>query len=238
MPIQAHIQTRLSLDMIEEDSDYSYELLRQTHVEECAKLISEAFVDNEPLAFYSKMTKEEFYDYIHPLIKSLLEEQLSFIVFDKQTNQIVSCLLSGDLYLQHQHTSYYEDDDPVTDLLAELDERFLVEFQKTNKFKEKTILHVYYGATKQDFCGKGIGIKLRQCVCKYARKMYGFQYVIVETSHPATTHIYTKKLIGGKIFTSIDPSTWLWKKNQTYPFKDYSSGPIPLIVITLNDSTI
>jgi hypothetical protein len=79
----------------------------------------------------------------------------------------------------------------------------------------------------------GLGTKINQVLFEHVRRR-GFQHVIVDASGPAIYHIYAKKL-NGKVFSSIDTSTWISKNENGDDYRPLENlnGAITLIEFDL-----
>jgi hypothetical protein len=206
----------------------------------CAKLISEEFALHNPLAVFYKITAEEFFDKrIWPLMMDVMDEKLSFFVRHRPTNEIVAAIVGSDLLLLCEKHPYDASDptptSPVSDLYDEMRDEF-VHHDFNEKLKLNMILRLSTGVTKFEHSGKGLAAQLRTHVCDYARNTKGFQYVFIQTSNPATRHIYINKM-NAKELTIIHPENWIWKKKGdgllSRPLKDYRGEPIVNILVEL-----
>ncbi|UJR34456.1 hypothetical protein I4U23_021863 [Adineta vaga] len=166
-----------------------------------------------------------------------LDERLSVLARHRSTNEIVAAILANDLYYDHKRHPYNPLDPPhafaLIDLLNEMDEAFIQRDFGQELIPSK-VLHIFLGATREQHANKGIAARLRAFVCENARQAKDFQYTFVQTSNSATYHIYINKM-KGKIVTEVDPTTWLWKKkgDGIYPFKEFTGGIVPNILIKL-----
>jgi hypothetical protein len=224
------------------DSNDEYEIaIIETEADArlCAKLIAEEFALSNPLSVFSKVTAQQLYDsWLCPLMIDVFEEKFSFLVRHRSTNEIVASIIGSDLFLLCEKHPY----DPsspasnnyMVDFFGELRDRFVNhDFDETLKLN--MVLCISAGATQSKHSGKGVAALLRGYVCDYARDIKGFQYAFVQTAHPATRHIYIKKL-NGKEMTIQDPSTWLWKKKDdglSCPMKDYKGESIVNVLVKL-----
>ncbi|CAF3839923.1 unnamed protein product [Rotaria sp. Silwood1] len=207
----------------------------------CAKLVAEEFASHEDLALFAQSTPEElFIEWLWPLTSALFHEKLSLLMRYCPTNEIVATVVANDLYLYCKKYPYDTfspaSDDPVLDLLAEALDEF-VHYDFDHELKPNMVLFISVGATRLEHTGKKLAAQLRAHLCNYAREIHRFQYVLVQTTNPATRHIYVKKM-NGKEMRIIDPVTWIWKKKGdglSCPLKDYKGEPIVNILIDLNE---
>lgn len=196
-------------DVSEEKSDYLYEILVTTEdIETCARIAAESFTESNPFARFHEYTADHFYEHVSvPLINELINERLSMLARNRYTRQIVGCVIADDLYLER---SRYKPDSGLLaseDLLNELDEMFIrSNTSHEDQLKPNLILHITLVATKKCETGKVIMSQLIYQVCQNAQKTGGFKYAYAQITHPASRHIFEKKL-GAEIVSHIDPIT-------------------------------
>ena len=222
------------------NSNYEICLIEnETDARICIKLISEEFALHNSLVAFYKITAEEFFNQcLWPLMMDVMNEKLSFFVRHRPTNEIVAAIVASDLFLLCEKHPYDASDpsstNPVTDLYDEMRDQFL-HHDFNQKLKLNMVFRIAAGATKFEHLGKGLAAHLRVHLCNYARDAKGFQYVFIQTSNPATRHIYIDKM-NGKELTVIHPGNWIWKKKGdglSRPLKDYRGEPIVNILVEL-----
>lgn len=220
------------------DKEYTYEIIANDNdAREAAQLIAEEFAAHNPITRFDRIPPQQFYDVCAwPIMQQAWPEGLSFLARQRSTGQIVAATTAGDLYLQHQNQQPAErlHEIAVDDLLSEMDHLF-VSRDFGEELKANMVLHITLGAVRNAHAGKGIASELRKTLCDYARERNGFEYVLVQTTNPATRHIYLNKM-NGKEMTVVDPTNWRWRKNDEewiYPYKDYQGGLIPNILVRL-----
>ena len=227
-------------DVSEEKSDYLYEILVTTEdIEMCARIAAESFTESNPFTRFHGFTFDHFYEHVSvPLMNELINERLSMLARNRYTRQIVGCVIAGDLYLERLRYKPDSGSFAIGDLLNELDEMFIrSNTSREGQLKPNLILHISLVATKLSEIGKGIMSQLIYQVCRNAQKTGGFKYAYAQITHPASRHIFEKKL-GAKIVSHIDPTTWLWKRRGDtcpYPYKEWTGGPIVNIRLALAD---
>lgn len=207
----------------------------------CAKLLAEEFAVNNDLSKFNESTSEHIFNsWLWPLASNILDEKLSFLVRHNSTNEIVATLFAGDLFLRCQREPYDAlspaSDTPINDLFDELLDQF-VQHDFKQKLEPNMVLFIFAVGTQSKHVGKNLAAQLAIHVCEHARGIKGFQYAFVQTTHPATHHIFVKKL-HGKELKIMDPATWLWKKKGdglSCPVKGYNGEPIVNILINLNE---
>ncbi|CAF2868304.1 unnamed protein product [Rotaria sp. Silwood2] len=213
----------------------------ETDARLCAKLIAEEFALHNSLAIFNQQTVEYLFDkWLWPLMIDVLDQKLSFFVRHHPTNEVVAATIASDLFLlceKHPYdASSPASNDPMVDLFQEMRNRF-VHHDFDQKLQPNMVLCISAGATKSKHSGKSLAAQLRTHICDHARDTKGFQYAFIQTTNPATRHIYVKKM-NGKETSILDPATWLWKKKNdglSRPAKDYRGEPIVNILVKLNE---
>lgn len=207
----------------------------------CAEFLAVEFVRSNPLSICLGSSIEHIFDeWLWPLMIDSLHDKLSFLVRDRQTNEIIAAIVANDMFHYCEkyphHPSNFPSADPVTDFFAETRHDF-VKNELGQLLKENLIVNIAAGATKSSYTNRGVAVKLRQYLCEYARDYRGFQYAFVQIAHPATRHIYVNKM-NGKITRSLDPGKWFLERisqyDQSSPLKNYHDEPIDNILIELN----
>ena len=221
------------------NSDYSYEILdNEEDARTCAQLLAEEFTTHNPITRFDQISTKQFFDECSwPHIHSVYQERLSFLARHRSTGEIVAATIATDLYQQHKpdlsingHVSSI----PIDTLLEEMDELF-IQRDFGQDLTKNLVLHITLSAVRHAHSGQNISSQMSERLCEHAHRERGFSYALVQVTNPATRHIYAKKL-GGKEVTLIDPTTWIWKKNEhesLCPYKDYRGGTIPNILLKL-----
>ncbi|CAF1313692.1 unnamed protein product [Rotaria sordida] len=219
--------------------EYIYEVIdNENYARICAQLLAEEFVASNSMIIFDQLTPQHMFDEdTWPTMAEIFNEQLSFLVRHRQSGEIVATICACDLYLAQEKHPYEPSSAPSLipyfDLLEEMDDIFIHQDFK-QELKPNMVLQIVMGATRAEHSGKGVATRLRTILCEYARNVRGFQYALAQTTNEATRHIYVNKM-DGKELTIIDPTTWIWKKknDKLCPYKDYTGGPIPNILIKL-----
>ncbi|CAF1337436.1 unnamed protein product [Adineta ricciae] len=223
------------------DSEYAYETVtNENDARECARLIAEEFCAHNPITCFDQISSECFYDQCSwPLMKDMLVEHLSLLARHRSTGEIIGATIAGDFFLEYQRKhlrdiSNLSSTIAIDNLLDEMDDLFVTR-DFGQELQSNMVLHVPLCAVRSQHGGKGIVTRMIQNVCDNARQKQGFQYLLGQTTHQATRHVWIKNL-GGKEVTIVDPTTWIWKKNgkdSSCPYKDYEGGSIPNILVKL-----
>ncbi|CAF5126326.1 unnamed protein product, partial [Rotaria sp. Silwood1] len=166
----------------------------------CAKLLAEEFALHNPLSIFHQATAEQSFDqWVWPFMIDVFDEKLSFFIRHRPTNEIIAAIIASDLFLYCEKHPYDASSpashNPIKDLIEEMLHQF-VHRDFDQELKPNMVLFIMAGATRSEYVGKGFGAQLRTDICNYARDTKGFQYAFVQTSNPATRHIYIKKMNG------------------------------------------
>jgi hypothetical protein len=224
------------------NDEYTYELINNDNdAHACARLMAEEFVVNEPLTSCEQISSQFYFDkFSWPAINNVMNEGLSFLVKHRPSGEIVGALLGRDLHLMREKHPYNASRPPsltpVIDLIDEMNDIF-VRRDFGHELKPNMVMCLRNYVIKAQHTGKGLASQLATVVCENARDTKGFQYALVQTSNPASRHIYLNKL-HGKIVTEIDLTTWEWKnKNDEslHPYKNYKSIHVPNILVKLTN---
>ena len=222
------------------DGEYTYQVIdTQSDARLCAQLIADEFAAHNSIALLDNLTPRRFFDEVAwPVFSELVDERLSFLARHRSSGEIIGGIAAGDLYLAQTKHSYDAtlpaQDSGFKDLLDELGDRF-VSRDFGQELKPNLVLQINVAAVKTEYTGKGIASRLSMYMCNHARDTKGFEYALVQVTNPATEHLYLNKM-GGKIVSTIDPTTWRWKKKDdglSCPYKEYKHGLIPNILIKL-----
>ena len=222
------------------NDEYEMNLIEnEADVRSCAKLLAEEFASSNDLTIYNKATAERLYDaWLFPLLQTVLDQKLSVFARHRPTNEIVAAIIGQDLFAYCERNPYDPSAPPAPTPLRDLFNEMIDDFIRHDldqKLKPNLVLFISAGATLSKHTGKGIAARLRTYLCNYARDTKGYEYAFIQTMHPATRHIYIKKM-NGKELAVVDPANWVWKKQGdglSRPVKDYKGEPIVNILVKL-----
>lgn len=208
---------------------------------ECAQLLADEFVQHNPLSVFCQSKAETLLEWLNPAMGDVLDEKLCFLIRHRPSNEAVAAIIASDLYLYRQKHLYEpstaSSGSYVSDFFDELLDRFVShDFQQP--VRPKQVLYIIAGATRSSHAGHGVAGHLRAHLCNYARDQRGFEYAFVIAAHPATGHIYVKKL-NGEITSVVHPETWKWKKmgdGSSSPMQGYQGEPIVSVLVRLDRS--
>ena len=227
--------------MINDNDEYVIDIVEnESDARLCARLIAEQFVQNNPL--FIGTNADEFYNLrLCPLILELFDQKLCFVVRHRPSNEIIGGLIASDLFLyceKHPCNGLPPiSDNPRSDLFNEMRYHF-VQHQFGQFLKQNLVLYIIAVATHSSHSNKGILSKLIKYVYNYAKDQCGFEYVFVQTVHPATRFTFVNKM-NGKILNTVHPASWFATKDiydKSNPMKDYQGEPICNVVIHFNEN--
>jgi hypothetical protein len=230
--------------MSSEQHPYLYQLIEnEADAEYCARLLSEAFSNDNPLTRFQKMTAEGCYQlFMREATEQAMKEGLAFLVRHQPTGEIVATISGYDMYTSQQQHAYDPNapahEYPIPDLLDEMSADF-IQHNLTEPLKPGQVLYVSVGATRLAHSGQGIAKQLRKVLCKHARDVFGFQKAFVIAGNDRTRHIYLRHL-GGKELLVVTPNQWCWKKkgDDAFPFRSFTGNDFSNIVVDLVDADL
>lgn len=222
------------------DDDYEIAVIdNETDARACAKLLAEVFVGHNALCVFVNKDPERLFKYwLWPTIQEALGDKLSYFMRRRSTNEIVAAIFATDLY-RHWHKHPYDPsvpdiDVPDADLYLGMAAQFVQQdFQQ--ELKPNEVLYIVATGTQAQHAGKGLLKKLNARVCENARNEHGYKYIFVQTSHPATRHLYATTM-NGKEMRVVDPATWEWTQfgdGTSRPLQEYVGEPAVNILVHL-----
>lgn len=144
IPLMAHV--------IDEDETYTYEILHETHIEESAKLLTEAFTECNPLEVFLKVTAEELYAQALACSKAALGDQLSIVAVHKQTGEIHGLVQAGDATKLKVESFGELEWSKDIEVYEELERRFMEQYAN---LKENDLVEIMMLGVRQDCSRKG-----------------------------------------------------------------------------------
>jgi hypothetical protein len=209
---------------------------------ECAQLLAEEFAQDNPLSVYNQSTAEDLFEnWLYPAIVDVLDQKLCFLIRHRPTNEVVAATIASDLYLYRQKHPYDPSapasDSHSGDFFDELLDRFVShDFQQRLRLNQ--VLYIAVVGTRSSHAGQGLAGQLGVHLCNYARDQRGFECAFVQAAHPATGHIFLKKL-KGEISSVVHPETWKWKRmgdGSTCPMQGYQGEPMFNVLVRFDSS--
>lgn len=174
-------------------------------------LACEVFVDASVLHSATGVTIEEYQNYMNDSFDAMWRQGLSLVACNRQTNELIGCLVACDYLTQGQNLSSIPDRlKPVNALLNRLDEMY----QEFRDVKPAQCMLVDMAVVSPAARGKGIYKKLREAVHKIGREE-GFSVVVGELSSAATQALCVNQL-QHKICAEIEYSSFMYEDH--YPF--------------------
>jgi hypothetical protein len=222
------------------NDEYVYEVINnEKDARLCAQLIAEEFTVRHPITVFDNITTRSFFDeYSWPLLSHVLDEQLSFLARHLSSGEIIGAVVAGDLHLIKEKypydTSHPPKVIPVSDLYDDMDDIF-IRRDFDQELKANMVLQIMVTAVRSEHTGKNVATQLHIAMCDRARETKGFHYAFVRATNPIVRHIYVNKM-NGKELSTIDPTTWRWKKKVDrllYPYNKYTDELIANILIKL-----
>ena len=141
--------------VLEEDENYTYEILQEKHLEESTRLLAEVFTKHNPIELFIKTPYEQFYEFALGFSKAVVNEELSIVAIHKQTQEIHGIVQAGDAKkvkdLQKSDTMDLPKD-PSQEPFEELDHRFMKQY---GELKEHELIQIMMAGVRQDCSGKG-----------------------------------------------------------------------------------
>jgi hypothetical protein len=155
----------MSTNIVDEDENYTFEILQAHHLTDCAALLADSFTKQNPMNLYLHTTYDQFYPIALSRSDCILKDRLSVVAIHKLTKELHGCIQASDAktlkehhpILPAEHAADLEVLKPVNDLLEELEDRYFSEYAKMNggELKERCILQMLLGATRVGCEGHG-----------------------------------------------------------------------------------
>lgn len=148
--------------IVDEDDTYTFEILQERHLHESSKLLANVFTKYNRMEIFMKTTCEQFYQQALTLSKAVLDEKLSMVVINKQTNEIHGVAQAGDakkLIGQDYKDLKLADDTKMfneLEIYDDLERRFLEHY---GELKENDVTLIMMVGIHGDCAGKGMHSK-------------------------------------------------------------------------------
>ena len=152
----------------------------------------------------------DFRDYSIAAYRHCLESGLSLVARDEATGKIAAFLFLEKLNAWNTHKPTMLEAAWIYDAGDALYGKALKEHSRFYyPLIRNMVMHIHTGGTTAAYEGTGIGSVLRG-FCEQHARAHGFESVTVEPAHPATRHIYEKKL-GFTVLASMNLETYVAK---------------------------
>ncbi len=181
--------------------------------EQALDFVCREFISGSVLHRAAGIEYDQYIEYMRQPFNAMVDEDISFIAIEKESDAIVGCLVAGDFAL---HTSEVqtvpEFIKPVAALLAELEKPY----RKTRMPQLGSVLVVDLAVVSNRVKGQGIYTRLRGLAHDVGRDK-GFEFVVGELSSLATQKMCVGKM-GHRIMSEIFYDTFSY--NGAFPFCD------------------
>ena len=177
---------------LHETEKLRYEIFELNSLDPMANVVATAFTNSDSMAIVQKLSPKDFIDYVKLLGEWAEKEELTVIVRDKSTNEVIGVTLSGDLAsdspLTPENSENLSDKfDPIVELL----ERLETQYKHGKQIKSGEYLHIYMLAVSPDYQGKQIAQNSIQICLNNAREK-GYTYAFTEAANSVSQHIFQK----------------------------------------------
>ena len=159
------------------------------------ELATKTFVEGSTLHKALGIGLEEYRSYLHDSFENMLAEGLSVVAIEKDTGNLLGCLIATDFY------KTLDDGSKVSDRfkpLVELTNVLCWQYQSHRSVEAGKIMLVDMGAVTCKVGSRGIYQHMRNATQTIA-KSKGFSYVVGELSSTVTQHVVINKLGHEKI---------------------------------------
>lgn len=175
--------------ILNESEGYRYELFVINELDEVAMMMAEAFTIHEPMTSALGITSKEYVDFIRLLGPKMVDEELTVIARNQETNQIVGAMITDDFAIEPPAEIRRLGDQfkPVWAILDDLD----IRYKQGRILAKGEYLHFFLLAVDHLQTGKNLAVKLVQaCLENGIRK--GYKSGIVEATGIVSQHIFRK----------------------------------------------
>jgi len=173
--------------------------------EEVVQFISNSFVTREPLTCTIHAKVAEMTSFTRPIARQALSN-LNSILCRNSEGKLIAVSLNEDLFAGEGIPAGNEEKTPfecIPEMIYRLEEQFVASLAKES-LGEKKVFHVFLGATREGFEGRGIGTIMRALCCIIAKEQ-GYEKIMAEPTSGATHCIWVDKL-GLEVFGSMMPA--------------------------------
>ena len=167
--------------------------------EEAVRVISQAFIDKEPMIQHIGTTPEEMYQLCKVFMEQAIDDDVSLIV-KNQNGEIIGGTLCRDVKTEIDFSALPERFGPLFDMLEELVEAGIPqsEFEKMERGEGIEIFTTGISFNKSE---KGVGRWLIECASTYFAEK-GYKFSFSESVSPITQSLRTQ--CGFKALSSVD----------------------------------
>ncbi|MFZ2313506.1 MAG: hypothetical protein WAV82_12905 [Methylobacter sp.] len=173
--------------VLNEAEGVQYKLLDISELDEMAMMAGEAFARYEPVTSALGIPSEDFADFVRVLGPKAVQENLTVIARDQETNQIIGAMITDDFAIEPPEEIRLLGDnfEPIWAVLDELDSQY-----KQGRILSKgEYLHFFLLAVDHRQTGKNVARNLVQtCLENGIRK--GYKTGVVEATGVVSQHIF------------------------------------------------
>lgn len=166
-----------------------YELLDISELDEMAMMAGEAFGRYEPVISALGISSEDFADFVRLLGPQAVQEELTVIARNQETNQIIGAMIMDDFASEppEEIRRFGDNFEPMWAVLDELD----TQYKQGRILPKGEYLHFFLLAVDHQQTGKNVARNLVQtCLENGVRK--GYKTGVVEATGVVSQHIFRK----------------------------------------------
>lgn len=174
-------------------------------------LACEIFAEASVLHKAVSISIDEYRDYMRTPFEAMWQQGLSLVATDRQSNEIIGCLIACDYDTQAQNSvDVPQSLKPVNALLKALD----VSYRKHRRILPGECMLADMAVVKPAFGGRGIYRRLREKSHDIGREA-GFGWVVGELSAAATQHLCVNGF-GHKVCAEIEYESFEYGKQKPF----------------------
>ena len=168
-----------------------YEMLSEANLFGAVRCVSESFTKNEPMSRHLGITQAEFANFAQACYSELIDEQLSLVAIDENTNQVIGVRISED-YCRQDQELYIDGLSPKFFPLFSLLDELALKFRQLRKILPGTYAHMFMVAVAEGFTSRGIAPTMYRLFLNIAIKR-GFTWAVTEPTGMISQHILGTK---------------------------------------------
>jgi len=173
-----------------EKKGIQYEFLTKTSAEEVAVVVTDTFLNHEPVISSLGVNREDYLFCAKVYCADAAEKGLSLMARDRNSGEIAGFIICEDLV-----TEWNQDEDaklisliaPALSLVHDLEQKFLLE----KNFEKGQCLHIFQVGVLHGFQGKSIATTLIQETVDVAREK-GYLYAAADCTGPVSQRCHQK----------------------------------------------
>ena len=173
--------------VLNEAEDVQYELFDISELDELAMMAGEAFARYEPVTTALGIPSEDFADFVRLLGPQAVQDELTVIARDQETNQIIGAMITDDFASEppEEIRRLGDNFEPIWAVLDELD----TQYKQGRILPKGEYLHFYLLAVDHQQTGKNVARNLvRTCLENGVGK--GYKTGVVEATGVVSQHIF------------------------------------------------